>query len=74
MIILCSYYCWIRVSAGTPGQENWLMGPDKETVITVTASSVPGHSLGRNNHNLQAFINVDVDVEAGAVDTRRTPM
>jgi hypothetical protein len=49
-----------------------VMGPDKKTVITVTASSIPRCSLARNNHNMLAFINVDVDVDD--VDTRRTPM
>jgi hypothetical protein len=50
------------------------MGPDKETVITVTASSILRRSLASNNSNLLAFINVDVDVDAGAADTPRTPM
>jgi hypothetical protein len=50
------------------------MGPDTETVITVTASSIPRLFLAHNNHNLLDFINVDVDIDAGAVDTRRTPM
>jgi hypothetical protein len=45
------------------------MGPAKETVITVTASSIPRPSLAHNNHNLMAFINVDVDIDAGAVGT-----
>jgi hypothetical protein len=50
------------------------MRPVKETVITVTVSSIPRCSLARNNRNLLAFLNVDVDVDAGAVDTRRTPV
>jgi hypothetical protein len=49
-----------------------VMGPDKDTVITVTASSIPRSSLARNTDNLLAFINVDVDVDD--VDTRRTPI
>jgi hypothetical protein len=54
------------------------MGPDKETVITVIASSILRRSLARNIHKLLAFVNVDVDVDvdvdAGAADTRRTPV
>jgi hypothetical protein len=51
-----------------------LMGPDKEPVKTVTASSILRQSLALNNRNLLPFMNVDVDVDAGAADTRRTPV
>jgi hypothetical protein len=52
------------------------MGPDKETVITVTASSILCGSLAHNNCNLMYYIKIDVDVDAddGAADTRKTPV
>jgi hypothetical protein len=48
------------------------MRPDKETEIGVIASSILHRSLARNNHYLLAFVNVDVDVDDGADDTRGT--
>jgi hypothetical protein len=46
------------------------MGPVKEKgTITVIAASILRRSLARNTHNLLAFVDVDVDVYAGAADT-----
>jgi hypothetical protein len=50
------------------------MGPVKEKVITVAASSIPRRSLARNNRNLLASVNVDVDIDDGAADTQRIPV
>jgi hypothetical protein len=50
------------------------MGPDKETAITAIASSILRRFLAFNNRNLMVFVTIDVDVDAGAADTRGTPV